>query len=383
MEAVPPGMMGAMGGEEAMPPTPITNLKDTISETSEQISKIRKKTQFLIQVFITEDLDPTLIPNMIKSYDSPLAILDTRLKSLNRISFPLYFSRLIDHAEVHGATALIEILGALLNIVHGLKTVFIDHYDRNRRLLDDKKGYQPIYELLIYREEQVKAFVAVQQATRHPPPEAIRPAETLHFCPGALAMLNGRDAGKVRTVTQRELTEANAARVKRLGGTFLWWECPAPGGCNFRVKFHMVNSMQSNIHVVDETRELNDLPIEWRSGWLAKVHLFNTSATGGDGRGANRRSSSFGGWGSGSGNNSSSSSSSSQCLYGCVFCFAEGRALSRHHDTAFTSARGMAEHIVAKHAKSTLPPSLLLMKFKVAVKGKVAQGVRRWDVNFK
>ena len=140
----------------------------------------------------------------------------------------------------------------------------------------------------------------------------------------------------------------------------------------------MLNSMQSNIHVVDETREHDGLAIEYRSAWLAKCHTFSPqsmpSAT-------NRRNSSFVGWG-GSANRDRERDSSSPAQYGCVFCYADGKALNRDRETAFVTGRGLAEHLVERHAKN-LPPSLLLQRFRVAVKNKMAHGVRKFDLHFK
>ena len=215
-------MAQMLGEQPRSPAPPIASLKETINEVSDQISKLKNKTQTLISFYIS----PEPVPHVIRAYDQPLSILDARAKALSKISFP-NLSRLLDQAEAHGANVLKEMVVELLNAVHGLKTVFEERYEHRR-----PQPFEPIYELLSYREDQLTAFTEHQQSMRVPP-ESIRPIESIYFCPGAVAMLNNRDSGKISNVSERDLSDQNRSRVSRLGGTYLWWGCPWTG-CNFR-----------------------------------------------------------------------------------------------------------------------------------------------------
>ncbi|RMZ90145.1 hypothetical protein DV736_g2615, partial [Chaetothyriales sp. CBS 134916] len=67
--------------------------------------------------------------------------------------------------------------------------------------------------------------------------------------------------------------------------------------------------------------------------------------------------------------------------YGCEFCYAMGKKLL-YGVTTFSTGRELMMHMAAKHRK-VLPPGPLLQKMNVAVKDKCAEGVYRWDINFK
>lgn len=363
---------------------PTINLEESIYEVSQQITAIRRKTHTLSEYYIS----PNPVPKIITLYQQPLSVLDARLESLSRISFTPHLSRLLDHAQAHGAASLKEIVDELINAAHGLKQIFEQHYDA---ALIQRQPYRTIHELLYFREDELRKFIdfdfrnprsmagipgAPTSAGESSSPTAPRSStggstQPPTFCTGAIQMLNGRDGGQIKPVASRDLSEANRGVVSRFGGGYLWWNCPH---CKYQCKFHMVNSNNSSIHGVEEVRDHAGLDVEYRSAWLAKCHVVVSESS------ARRPSSTgFGSWAS---SWRSSDSSNFTPRYGCVFCYAEGKPLSRDRDTVFEAPRDYAEHLVDRHAKN-LPPSLLLQHFRVAVKGKSARGVRRWDVNFK
>jgi hypothetical protein len=334
------------------------NLKDILSEIATTASKIRRTTNTLIEYYIY----PEKTPSAISAYEPRLGILESRTKSLAKISFP-HLSQILEHAEATGASYATDIIEQLLNAVHGLDQIFKNRYDRS---LEERKPYLTVYTLLDYREKQLQNFVRMAMTN----PNQIRPenmlqSDSMSFCRGAIQMINNRDNGHIRPVKDRELSEANLSVIRQFGGGYLWWECAA---CKFQVAFHMVNSNNSNIHTVEEVREHPNMELEYRSEFLAKCHLYAPTA---DEDRYLRRRSSF----------SPSFAFNDTAKYGCVFCFAEGKSLEKYQ-TAFDDARDLATHLLQKH-KSPLPPSLMLLKFCVAVKGKCAERVNRWDVNFR
>jgi len=335
------------------------NLKDILSEIATAASKIQRTTNILIGYYIY----PEKTPSAISACEPRVGILESRTKSLAKISFP-HLSQILEHAEALGASYLNDIVGQLLNAVHGLDEVFKFHYDRG---LEERMPYLAVYKQLEYRENQLKNFVAMAMMNPNPiRPENMRQSDPMSFCRGAIQMINNRDNGHIRPVKDRELTGENVSIIRRFGGGYLWWECAA---CKFQVSFHMVNSNNSNIHTVEEIREHPNLALEYRSEFLAKCHLFAPIA---DEDRILRRRSSF---------SMSDFAFNDAAKYGCVFCFAEGKLLERDR-TAFDNARDLAVHLLEKH-KSPLPPSLMLQKFCVAVSGRCAERVNRWDVNFR
>ena len=322
------------------------SIKDGITDLSRQITCIRRKTTTLIDYYIY----PEETPSEIGAYDPRLAQLQTRLATLSKISYP-DLAYLLDDSDGLAASYLIQIIDQLLNAVHGIREIFQTHYDRH---LEERKPFETIYQVLVHRETQLKQYFRTDP--RRLLPEELRPNTEGDFCRGAVQMINGRDRGKLGFVDRRDLLEENRKRLNQFGGAFLWWDCQE---CAFRLRYHVSSSVNSNIHSTDEVRGHNGVMAEYKSAFLTKCHMVQ-SRTGRGSRG------SIGG--------------RSGAKFGCVFCFANGKRLERGV-SAFGTGRDLASHLAEKHRKN-LPPSPLLQKFNVAVKGKCAERVRRWDINF-
>lgn len=332
-----------------------------ITDLSKQITAIRRKTKTLVDYYIY----PDATPSEISAYDPRLGALLSRLATLDKISYT-NFAYLIDDSDALAAGYLEDIIIQLLNAIHGIHTIFVNHYDR---ILEEREPFKVIYMVLEHREGQLKDLKRDQMLDpRKMRPEDLRANEPGEFCSGAIAMLNGRDRGKISYVTERDLLDENRARLKEYGGAFLWWQCPS---CAFRLRYHVSSSVHSNIHSTEEVRDHKGVPVEYKSAFLTKCHLFQPKSPGDS---LQRRASIFG-------SRHGRSLSSNMPKYGCTFCFSLGKKLS-HGTNSFSTGRELATHMAEKHRKS-LPPGPVLQKMNVAVKEKLAEGVRRWDINFK
>ena len=321
-------------------------IKDGIADLSKQITSVRRKTTTLIDYYIY----PEETPSEIDAYDPRLAQLQTRLATLSKISYP-NLAYLLDDSDALAASYLNQIIDQVLNAIHGIQEIFQSHYDRH---LEERKPFETIYQVLLHRETQLKQYMRMD--SRRLLPEELRPNQEGEFCRGAIQMINGRDRGKLSFVDRRDLLEENRKRLNQFGGAFLWWECQE---CNFRLKYHVSSSVNSNIHSTDEIRAHAGVLAEYKSAFLTKCHMVQ--------QGMGRRS-------------RGSISGRSGAKFGCVFCFANGKRLESGV-SAFGTGRDLASHLAEKHRKN-LPPSPLLQKFNVAVKDKCAERVRRWEINF-
>ena len=345
------------------------SVQEGVDDLSKQITSIRRKTNTLIDYYIY----PEATPSEISAYEPRLKVLQDRLKTLSKINYP-NLAHLLDDSDALGASYLIAIIDQLLNGVHGITEIFEQHYDRR---LEERKPFDTIYKVLEHRERQLKDVIHNQMTDpRKLRPEDLRPNDIGYFCRGAIQMANNRDQGKITQLRDKELLDENKARLKRFGGAYLWWEC---NECAFRLRYHVTNSIRSSIHSTDEIRDHMGVKVEYKSTFLIRCHTYqpSPSSLSSSSRG-NRSSMPF------FGNNNDrdrGSVSASSVKYGCVFCFALGNKLERGI-SAFGTGKDFASHLVEKHGKNP-PPGPLLQKYNVAFKGKSAEGVRRWDVNFK
>ncbi len=336
------------------PPGPIT-VKQAIDDLQVTLNQIRRKLRTLIDWYIF----PDIVPNSIKAYDPRLQILQARLRSLSLIDYT-HLPYIIDGSDGTASQYLNEIVEQMQHSARGIQTIFVEHYDRD---LQDRRPFAMIWETLLYRQDQIKQLPALNPSNpSRRMPEDLKPAQLGNWCPGALAISNRRDRGRISFVEKRELNEENKRKLKTFGGAYLNWQCPE---CAYKVRYHVSSSGTSNIHTTDEIREHSDLPIQYRSSFLAKCHLYLPQA----------ERTSF----SSNGTSSSRRQSFAQVKYGCIFCFARGYELERR-DTAFTTVKEFAEHIAREH-RNPMPPSLLIHRYSVAVEGKTVV-LGRWDLNF-
>ena len=342
------------------------SISEAVDDLNKQISAVRRKTNTLIDYYIYPE--PT--PSEISAYDPRMKKLQDRLSILSKINYP-NLAHLLDDSDALAASYVNAIIDQLLNAIHGIGEIFEQHYDRT---LEEKKPFEIIYKVIEHREKQLKDVIHNQMTdSRKLRPEDLRPNEIGYFCRGAIAMVNRRDRGKITQLRDRDLLDDNKARLKRYGGAYLWWECQE---CAFRLRYHVTNSVTSSIHSTDEIRDHVGVAVEYKSTFLIKCHTYQPNSSGSGTR--SRNSISFFGGGN---DRERGSISASAMKYACTFCFAAGKKLERNV-TAFGTGRDFASHLVEKHRK-TMPPGPLLQKYNVAIKGKCAEGVRRWDVNFR
>ncbi len=96
-----------------------------ITDLSKQIASIRRKTSTLIDYYIYPD--PT--PSEISAYDPRLGVLQTRLATLNKLSYT-HLAYILDDSDALAAGYINEVIYQLLNAVHGIMEIFENHYDR-------------------------------------------------------------------------------------------------------------------------------------------------------------------------------------------------------------------------------------------------------------
>lgn len=363
----------------AMMPAPIT-IPAAITDLKLQITNIRKKNTVLIGYYI----DPKPVPSELLAHDPRLGILAARLDTLAKLSYPSNgktgnLAFIMDEPDAIAAEYLNEIIDQLLNAIHGFQEIFEQRYDPELKV---KKPFDTIYKTIEYRESQLKNVIF---DARRPPlgmheplrPEDMSPSEPVYFCRGAIQMINDRDKGRIGAVLPGELLKENRIVLSKYGGAFLWWQCPS---CDFRARFHIAGSLSSSIHNTEEIREHPNCDVEYRSIYLAKSHLFTDPGYVSEEQIINRRPRSFGG----RSNNGTVRFASNSAKYGCLFCFGQGKDLSWQNETIFRTGPELAEHIAENHRKGKrIPPPLMLRKLCVAIDGRLSDGVRRWELNFK
>ncbi|EXJ90416.1 hypothetical protein A1O1_03517 [Capronia coronata CBS 617.96] len=342
------------------PPEPIT-IPQAINDLLLILLQVRHRLKTLIDWYIY----PEIVPNEIQAYDPRLVILQSRLKSLATLSYT-QLPYLIDDSDGLAAQYLMGIVGQLLNAIHGIQSIFVNHYDRD---LEERRPFASIWETLNYREDQLKQVPGLSPSNpRRLRPEDLRASDgtSTHelgraFCRGALQISNNRDRGRISFVDRKDLAgeKYEQQKLKAFGGAFLHWEC-RDGQCAYRVRYHVASSVTSNIHTTDEIREHDRLAVQYRSSFLAKSHLYLPAAVG---------------------HKQQQQQQKTSLKYGCVFCF----ATTRHHQlvrgySAFATARDLIAHIALEH-RNPLPPSLMLHRFLVAVNGKALDDRKRWDLN--
>lgn len=338
------------------PPPPPIQIRQSIDEISALVVQIRHKLTTMINWYIY----PEIVPSEIKAYEPRLIILQERLRALGTVSYE-ELANLVDGSDGLASHYLIQIVEQLLNSVTGIEKIFANHYDPE---LHVKKPLDTIWLTLDYRAQQLKLVPGQPMINpRHLFPEDFRGANVLgNFCRGAVQMINNRDRGKISFIEKKDLTDENNRKLRDFGGAFLYWEC---ADCAYKVRYHVTNSMTSNIHTTDEIRDHGSTAVQYRSSFLARSHLYLPQAPTNLGSSGRRESVTI---------------SSSTTKYGCLFCASKGKELKRG-STAFARPEDLAEHIGLYHRKP-LPPSILLHKYLVAIAGKMVNYRLRWDLNF-
>jgi hypothetical protein len=304
------------------------NISDALRNVAEYATQIGRRNRVMIDYYIY----PHPTPTDIEAYEPRLKALETRIKNLKKLSFP-QLRQLIDSPDGLAASYLVEIIKQLQNAIFGFRTLFVEHYDRS---LVNKKPYGNIYERLDEIHERLGILIDEGHRERNRlRAELHPPTATTRFCKGAIQLINGSDTGTLGQVANQDLLQANKLVLQRDGGCFLWWACTS---CDFRLRYHVRASKYSSIDNNGEIRKHSGIPMEYRSVFLAKSHLFNLQFDELP-KGAPK--------------------------YGCLFCFAEGEALEWGR-TVFATGKELATHICSSH-KSTLPPPLMLGALNVAV----------------
>jgi hypothetical protein len=319
-----------------------TSISETLQDVAEYATQVSRRNRAMIDYYIY----PHPVPTEIGEYEPRLKALETRIKNLKKLNFA-QLTQLIDDPDGLAAHYLLEIVIQLQNAIIGFRRLFEEHYDRN---LTHRSPYANIFEELRDIETSLKTMKNDGQAERSRRRAELQPpTATVRFCKGAIQLINRYDTGALNPVASQDLLEANKFVLRHHGGCFLWWACTS---CNFRLRYHVSASKSSSIESNDEVREHRGVPMEYRSSFLAKCHLFNPQFDELP-KGAPK--------------------------YGCPFCFAQGSALEQD-STVFPTGLELATHICSSH-KSTLPPSLMLYKMNVAVDNRLPDFCNRFDVN--
>lgn len=397
---------------------PIT-IPEAIESLNNTILEVVRKNRTLIEYYIY----PQETPSEIEAYKPRLHALHLRVESLAAISLPK-LTLVVDDAAALIAAFLLPIIDQLLNAVHGIQEIFVNHYDRD---LAQRKPYGTLYETLLYRERQLKVFQKDQmQSPQRKLADALNPIPPTSsqpvFCRFAIAFANARDYGKVSQVLSDDLKPEDVDRLRNDGGAFLSWDCP---GCAFKIKYHISSSMASNIHATDDVRTHSSIPeIQYRPSWLVKCHLYQAKST--DRRASvyadepetprpkSRRESvgarqqtvtkrqaearspkpvSLFSFGTPQVRRTKSEVKTTKVvstkqivekatkpLYGCPFCWVIGKDYGH---MGYCHARDLTEHISARHSVNRAPSSLVLEKYMIGLNGKCAANVRRWDLNIR
>jgi hypothetical protein len=315
---------------------------EALHDVAEYATQVSRRNRTLIDYYIY----PHPTPTEIEAYEPRVKALETRIKNLKKLSFT-QLRQVIDDPDSFAASYLLQIIEQLQNAIYGFRQLFQEHYDRN---LAQRNPYATIYEQLHDIDTRLKILIDDRQRERNRHrAENQAPTATTRFCKGAIQLINRSDTGALNQVDSRELLEANKLVLRHHGGCFLWWACTS---CDFRLRYHVSASKYSSIENNDEIREHSGIPMEYRSAFLAKSHLFNAQFEDLP-KGAPK--------------------------YGCLFCFAQGRALARG-STVFATGKELATHICSSH-KSTLPPPLMLSAMNVAVDNRLPEQCRRFDIN--
>ncbi|KAK5082345.1 hypothetical protein LTR05_007491 [Lithohypha guttulata] len=397
------------------------SIPEAIESVQRLIGEIVRKNKTLVDYYI----HPKPTPTEIEGYHPRLQVLYSRCEILAALEIPK-LTILVDDAAALVSAFLLPVIDQLLNAVHGVQQIFINHYDRK---LEYREPYSAVYDALECRERQLKKFQGDQM--RNPQrrlPESLTPAAPSaaeqSFCRFAVAFTNHRDHGKLAHVHPEELFKEEREKLLNSDGAYLSWDCP---GCAFKLRYHVANSLAANILATDDVRSHTSVPeVEYRPSFLVKCHLYQrksedtddnftqhsrrTSDTtfGNDSRRSTtweipKRSSTIRRQSDARNPRVSNSfffggakktklglteryvpvrakSSTSTSKYGCPFCFVVGKEYG-HMD--YEHGRDLAEHIAAKHHVGRAPSALMLEKYMVGLDGRCAENVRRWDLNIK
>jgi hypothetical protein len=317
-------------------------ISEALNDVAEYATQVGRRNRAMIDFYIY----PHPTPTVIDAYEPRLKALETRIKNLKKLSYP-HLRQLINDPDLLAASYLLQIIEQLQNAIYGFRQLIQEHYDPS---LSQRAPYAAIYERLQHIEGRLQNLIGDRQRDRNRPrAEDQRPTAALRFCKGAIQLINRSDTGTLTQVESRDLLEVNKTVLRDDGGCFLWWTCTT---CNFRLRYHVSESKYSSIENNDDMRQHGGIPMEYRSIFLAKSHLYNPGFD-------NLRK--------------------GEPKYGCVFCFAQGGALGRG-STVFATGKELATHICSSH-KSKLPPPLMLSSMNVAVDNRLPEHCTRFDVN--
>jgi hypothetical protein len=289
--------------------------------------------------------------------DPQLGLLELQLKELLTLSTS-NLDFLIDSWEVLVARYVSAIVDQLISVVYGIEKVFIDHGDAS---LHKRNAFNPFYKALEHAKTQLEDISLGHTFTyKTPMPAEVRPGQDAYFCRGAIRIINDGDIGRIERVRGGQLQAKDDERLKQSDGALLYWCCSY---CPFKLCFHIPDSMGNSINAWDEILTHDGINLSYKPRFLVKSHLHQSIIR-----------------------ELSTVEPSQAPKYGCVFCFSVGKPLQQGISadpsaTVFRSAIELAAH-TNEHHRNPLPHQLLLQKFLVALEGKVAEGVRGWDVNF-
>lgn len=403
--------MAVVRSNQRVPPI---SIEEAIESIRNVIIDVAKKNRTMIDYYIS----PKRVPTEIEAYKPRLEMLLTRVHSLAELDLP-NLTMLVDQAPALMCAFLLPIIDQLLSAISNIQQIFINHYDRE---LARRQPYREAYDVLQYRGRQLEQLHRVQMShSQQRPAESLSPLRLgdseYVFCQYAIAFTNDRDQGRLSQVLPEDLTKEDRDRLRNSGGAFLSWDCP---GCAFSLKYHIVNSVSSNILSTDDIRTHPSAPgVQYRPSWLVKCHLYQAQSKGRRGsdpvedsrfntaerrmstsdarRGSmvRRQSEIVSPRSSGSfwfgtpkrsktvvvkGKTTSLASKEKTARYGCPFCFVVGKE-DRHME--YRNGRELAEHIASRHHAKRAPSGLILDKYQVGIDGRCSDELGRWELNLR
>jgi hypothetical protein len=323
----------------------VLNIKIALDECAKHLAVIQRRNNTLIDYHIY----PDPVPSAIATYAPKLVVLQSRLRSIQKLNFS-QLEQIFDDPDCLAALHLKLIVSDLLNAISNFTRLFQNHYDTT---ISQRGFYTATYENLQDLRSRLDDLSEIRQSN----PNRARAehlvgrhnASSYRFCSGAIQVLNDNDHGRIAMMSERDLLKSNHATLASKGGAFLWWICPSDL-CAFKLRFHLPNAQFMSIENTPEVRSHPSIPLEYRSRFLIKSHLH------------------------------ASSDITGVMKYGCLLCFAEGKPLQARV-TTFSTGKDLAIHICGEHKGAKEPPAMVLEKVKFAINGDCPVGVRRWDAN--
>src|SRR4051794_37425077 len=115
-------MAVVLGEDDVLPIT----IPEALESLTRLIVDVVRKNRTMIDYYIY----PRETPSEVEAYKPRLEVLYTRVESLSSIDLQK-LTLLVDDAAALVSAFILPIIDQLLNAVHGVQQIFINHYDRD------------------------------------------------------------------------------------------------------------------------------------------------------------------------------------------------------------------------------------------------------------